>query len=134
MSFNGYLIKIGDYDTFFNSYIVAASYKTAKKVLDLDSYRDANGVLHRNALSHLSYTIEFDLKPLNDTRLETFMSAIRDNFTVPIERKLSVTFYVPEDNTYVTQDCYMPDIDYTINHLEGDMIKYDSVSIKFIGY
>ena len=134
MAFSGYLIKIGNYDTFFNSYIVASSYKVSKKIIDIDSYRDASGILRRNAMEHKSYTIEFNLKPLNSTRLETVMSAIRSNFSVANERKLSVTFYVPEDNIYVTTDCYMPDIEYTINHLESSVVKYDSVTLKFIGY
>lgn len=134
MAFNGYLIKIGNYDTFFNSYISAASYKISKKVIDIDSYRDANGVLHRNAMEHLSYTIEFDLKPLDNNRIETFMNAIRSNFIIPAERKVSVTFYVPEDNDYRTTDCYLPDIDFTINHIEGNTIRYNSTTIKFIGY
>lgn len=134
MAFDGYLLQTGSYDTFFNSYIVASSYKVAKKVLDVDSYRDANGVLHRNAMPHLSYNIEFNIKPLDNTRLETFMSALRENFTVPIERKLSLTFYVPEDNAYDTTDVYMPDIDFQINHIEGNVIKYDETTIKFIGY
>ena len=134
MAFDGYLLQTGSYDTFFNSYIVAASYKVAKKVLDVDSYRDANGVLHRNAMPHLSYNIEFNIKPLDNTRLETFMSALRENFTVSIERKLSLTFYVPEDNAYDTTDVYMPDIDFQINHIEGNVIKYYETTIKFIGY
>lgn len=134
MAFNGYLIKVGSYDTFFNSYITSASYKVAKKVIDVDSYRDANGVLHRNAMEHLSYTIEFETKPLDNTRAETLMSAFRSNFIIPIERKLSLTFYVPEDNTYVTTDCYMPDIEFNIDHIEGNVIKYKAFTIKFIGY
>lgn len=134
MAFSGYLIKIGNYDTFFNNYIVSASYKVAKKVLDVDSYRDANWVLHRNAMDHLSYTIEFELKPLNNTRLENVMSIIRSNFTTAKERKLNITFYVPEDDAYVTASCYMPDIEYTIDHLTAGMIFYKSVVLKFIGY
>lgn len=134
MAFSGYLIKIGNYDTFFNRYIVSASYKVAKKIIDVDSYRDANGVLHRNAMDHLSYTIEFELKPLDNVRLETVMSAIRSNFVTAKERKLNVNFYVPEDDAYVTASCYMPDIEYTIDHLTAGKIFYKNVTLKFIGY
>lgn len=134
MAFSGYLISIGSYSDFFNSYIKASTYKVTKKVLDVDSYRDANGVLHRNAMPHLSYTIEFEVKPLDNTRLQTLLSAIRSNFTTAIERKLSMTFYMPEDDDYATTDVYMPDIDFPINHIEGTVIKYDSFTLKFIGY
>lgn len=134
MAFSGYLIKIGVNDTFYNKYIVGASYKVAKKIIDVDSYRDANGVLHRNAMDHLSYTIEFDVKPLDNVRMETLMSSIRSNFTTPKERKLSVTFWVPEDNDYVTASMYMPDPEFNIDHLTAGKIFYKSTTLKFIGY
>ena len=77
MGFNGYLIQIGSYSTFFEQYIQYQSYKVSRKVQDLDSYRDANGVLHRNVLDHDSYVIELTLRPLNNLELENVMSAIR---------------------------------------------------------
>lgn len=138
MGFNGYLIKIGNYSTFFNKFIVSESYKISKKVIDLDSYRDANGVLHRNALPHVSYTISFEVKPLDNTRMQELLSSIRENFTIPAERKLSVSFYVPELDDYVTTDCYMPDPEFPINRIETQtiipVIYYDKITLKFIGY
>lgn len=134
MAFSGYLIKIGSNDTFYNKYIVGATYKVTKKIIDVDSYRDANGVLHRNAMDHLSYTIEFEVKPLDNVRMETLLSSIRSNFTTPKERKVDVTFYLPEDNNYVTASMYMPDIDFNIDHLTAGKIFYKNTRIKFIGY
>lgn len=134
MSFNGYLIKVGSYGDFFNKYIESESYKIAKKVIDVDSYRDANGILHRNALSHVSYTISFDIRPVTNDEMEEFLSAIRSNFSSSLERKLSLTFYVPEDNNYVTADVYLPDIEFNINHIENYVIIYEKTTIKFIGY
>ena len=134
MSFSGYLIKIGSNDTFFNKFIVAQSYKVAKKIQDLDSYRDANGLLHRNALDHLSYTIEFEVKPLNNTRMQEFLGAIRSNFVEPKERKVSMSFYLPETDTYETSYFYMPDPELTIDHIENNVISYTKTTIKFIGY
>lgn len=134
MSFSGYLIQIGGNSTFFNKFIVAQSYKVAKKVLDLDSYRDANGLLHRNALDHLSYTIEFDVKPLNDTRMQEFLSAITSAFSPAIERKVEITFYLPEEGIYKTSHFYMVDPELTIDHIENNMIHYSTTTVKFIGY
>jgi len=134
MSFSGYLIKIGSNDSFFNKFIVAQSYKVAKKIQDLDSYRDANGLLHRNALDHLSYTIEFEVKPLNNTRMQEFLSAIRSNFVEPKERKVSMSFYLPETDTYESSYFYMPDPELTIDHIENNVISYTKTTIKFIGY
>lgn len=134
MAFSNYLIKIGNNDTFFNKFIVSSSYKIAKKVIDIDSYRDANGVLHRNAMSHLSYTIEFEIKPLDNTRLQEFLSAIKSKYIIPLERKVNVSFYLPEDDTYVSSDFYMPDPELNIERIENGKVYYKATTIKFIGY
>jgi len=138
MAFNGYLIQMSNngktYNNFFSKFISAESYKVSKKILDVDSYRDANGVLHRNPLEHSSYTISFDTNPLDNIKLNEFLTVIRESYSVPAERKVNLTFYVPEVDDYVTQDCYMPDIEFPINYIENNVIKYDRITIKFIGY
>lgn len=134
MAFEGYLIRIGGVDTFFNQFIEASSYKVTRKILDVDSYRDANGTLHRNTLEHNSYVIEFQLQPMNNLEFEAFFQPIRNSFSVAAERKVSVTFWCPELNEYRTQDFYIPDIDFVINNLEYVIINYDNITIKFIGY
>lgn len=134
MAYNGYLIKIGTNSTFFNKYIKASSYKVTRNTLDIDSYRDANGVLHRNAMEHFSYTITFDVKPLNNRRMQEFMSAIRSNFISVVEKKVNIEFYLPELDRYDNSDFYMPDIDFQINHIEGNEIMFDELAIKFVGY
>ena len=134
MAFNNYLIKIGNNDTFFIFFIVASSYKIAKKVIDIDSYRDANGVLHRNAMEHLSYTIEFEIKPLDNKRMQEFLSAIRSKFIIPLERKVNIEFYLPEDDEYKSSDFYMPDPELNIERIESGKVYYKKTTIKFIGY
>jgi len=135
MAYEGYLIKIGYNDKFYNNYIVFDTYKVSKKIIDLDSYRDANGVLHRQALEHVSYTVEFELRPLMEDVHAEIMEAIESTFTIPEERKLSVTFWLPEEHTYVTADCYMPDPEITVKaEYNGTNLRYDKTTIKFIGY
>ena len=135
MAYEGYLIKIGYNSSLFNNFIVFKSYKVSKKILDVDSYRDANGLLHRQALEHLSYTVEFDLRPMKEASHAEIMEAITSCFTVPEERKLSVTFWLPETHEYVTADCYMPDPEITIiGEYNGTDLLYDKTTIKFIGY
>ena len=134
MGFNGYLIKIGSYDTFFEQYIQYQSYKVSRKIQDLDSYRDANGVLHRNVLEHESFVIEFTLRPLNNLELESVISKIRQNYTAEKERKVNITFYMPELNSYITQEAYMPDPDISIKRIEGPVVFYEPTTLKFIGY
>ena len=134
MGFAGYLIKIGSFDTFFNKYIVADSFSAIRKVMDLDATRDATGYLHRNALNHAPLLVTFTVRPMSNARLNEFMNAIESNYSIPMERKLSVTAYVAELDDYVTQECYIPDPEFTISRIEGDMIVYNEAEIKFIGY
>ena len=104
------------------------------KVIDIDSYRDANGVLHRNAMSHLSYTIEFEIKRLDNKRMQEFLSAIRSKFIIPLERKVNIEFYLPEDDEYTSSDFYMPDPELNIERIENGSVYYTKTTIKFIGY
>ena len=133
MSFGGYLINIGGSGEFLNKYIIAASYKVSKKILDLDSARDADGVLHRNALDHISYTIQFETKPMDNDRMQTFLGAIRNHWDVK-ERKVDIQFWNPEMGTYSSSTFYMPDPEFQINHIEHGQLFYDKATIKFIGY
>lgn len=134
MSFNGYLIKIGSNDTFFEHYMVAQSYQVTKKMLDYGSFRDGDGILKRNCLDHVSYIIQFDIKPCDNLKLAQFMGAIKSHFSIAKERKVEVTFYNAEDDNYITQDFYVPDPDFKIDHIEGNTVFFRQTTIKFIGY
>lgn len=152
MSFNGYLLKCGSMPETINnkpamsiedseirrlhSYIIAQSYKPSKKVFDLGSFRDADGVLKRNVLDHISWTISFNVRPVNNTQMQEFLGLIRKYFTNAKERKLNITFYNPENDNYVTAAVYMPDPEFNIDTIdwEDKQIKYRETTIKFIGY
>ena len=137
MSFNGYLIKIGGYTDQVERYIVHRSYHVSKKPLDLDSNRDGDGILKRNVLEHVPYTISFNLRNnLNNNDVQDFMGKVRNAFTVPRERKLVLEFYNPEDNNYISQDVYMVDPDFIIDHIDEktNQVFYREISIKFVGY
>ncbi|MBQ8803484.1 MAG: hypothetical protein IJZ53_07625 [Tyzzerella sp.] len=134
MAFNGYLIKVGDYQI-PHKYIKVSSYSPYRTVQDLDSYRDGNGVLHRNTLSHVPNKVEFETVPmLTNTEFGEIMSRIEENYIIPEERKASVTLYIPEKDSYVTQDMYMPDITPTIRDMQNGQIRYESIRLAFIGY
>ena len=134
MAYAGYLIKVGNYEIPL-SLIRAETYIPFKSVTDLDSYVDGNGVLHRNALEHTANKIEFETIPLmTNTEFASLMTNLKNNFTIPLERKASVTCYIPEDDDYVTQDMYMPDIKPTIYYADAEKIQYNQVRLAFIGY
>ena len=134
MAYNGYLINIGGSDL-LHQYILEKTYKVTKHVQDLDPYRDANGLLHRNALEHISYTVTFDIRSITNSDMESITTLLRNNYTVAIERKIEAfTFYVPEDNAYVTAPVYLVEPNFVIQHMTSNMIKYEPTTLEFIGY
>ena len=137
MAYSGYLIKVGTY-TIPLSIIRAETYSVFKSVTDLDSYVDNTGVLHRNALSHIANKVEFETIPLlTNTQFNDLMTNLQSQMTTDqdkLERKASVTCYIPETDTYVTQDMYMPDIKPTIYYADANKIQYNQIRLAFIGY
>lgn len=137
MAFAGYLLKVGNYEIDGTYYINYDKYNVTRNIQDLDSYRDANGVLHRNALSHVPIKIEFETREnLTNTDVATFFGNISSNYINEAERKATVTAYVPETDSYVTQDMYMSDPQFKIKKIEPgtNVIKYESIRVAFIGY
>lgn len=134
MAFEGYLVKVGNYEI-PTKYIRADSYSAYRNVQDLDSYRDANGELHRTALSHVPNKIEFETPAmLTNSDFADLIGNIQNNYTIVAERRANVTMYVPETDSYVTQDMYMPDITPRIYGVFNGVIKYNPIRLAFIGY
>lgn len=134
MAYQGYLIKVGDYKIPL-SYIKSESYSVLKSGQDLDSYRDANGVLHRTALEHFLYKVEFETRAmLTNTQMADLLSNIRKQYTNTTEKKVHMTLYVPETDSYEDQDAYMPDITFSPYIVTSEYIKYNPTRIAFIGY
>lgn len=134
MAYAGYLIKVGTY-TIPLSIMRAETYTVFMSITDLDSYVDANGFLHRNALDHIANKVEFETIPLMDnTQFSSLMANLYAQMTETKERKASVTCYIPEIDDYVTQDMYMPDIKPTLYYADDSKIQYNQVRLAFIGY
>lgn len=138
MAYAGYLVKVGGSQSGYAiplSFIKAESYKVTKLIQDLDSYRDTDGVLHRNALSHFAIKCEFECVPmLTNAEINSVVSSIQAKYSSLPERKAVVSVYVPESDSYVEQDMYMPDIEYDMYYADSTMIQYSSVRFAFIGY
>lgn len=116
-------------------YMRAETYKVTRSITDIDSYRDANVKLHRNASSHIVYKIEFDTPPLmTNKEMSNLMRLFQNAFSVPEERKMQIKAYIPEIDDYITQDAYMPDLNFSIYGVFDGVIKYNQVRFAFIGY
>ena len=133
--FNGYLVTIHgatDYNIPLE-YMTEKSYKCTFSTLDLDSYRDANGVLHRNAVLQVPHC-SFDTRPLTNVDVEIIWSNIRSRYITDIEKNVLASVYVPERNDYVTGKFYVPDTEMTINLIKGDKVYFEPITFEFIGY
>lgn len=117
------------------SLIRADSYSAYKSVTDLDSYVDATGELHRNALEHYGYKCEFETTAMmNNKTFSQLMSNIYSQFTNVVERKAICTIYIPELDDYVSCDMYMSDIKPQMYYADANKIQYDAVRFAFISY
>lgn len=134
MAYQGYLIKVGNY-TIPLKYIAAESYQVTNYGQDLDSYQDTDGVLHRTALVFQAPKVEFETRNMLDhNEMWDLISHIRANFTDTVEKKASVTVFIPELNEYITNDMYMADFSPTMYLASSKEIKYNSTRIAFISY
>ena len=136
MAFEGYLLKMGA-EVFPLSFVYKESYEiTPNRRQDLNSTRNANGVLQRNVLAHRPSTISLSTKPMNNVELAKMMELITRNFVVENERKIELTYYCPDINGYKTGNFYMPDITFPINlvDIENNTILYNSFTLEFIEY
>jgi len=137
MAFSNYLIQISGGTTAYNvplEYMNEKSYKCTFSTLDLDSYRDANGVLHRNAVLQTPH-LTFDTRPLlRHTDIDDLWSNIRDRYIISMEKCVLASVYVPEKNDYYTGKFYVPDTEMTISSIKNGIIFYEPITFEFIGY
>lgn len=136
MAFDGNLIKMGSGNTPLPlSYIKVQSYKVVpNRRQDLDSTRNANGILQRTVLDHYASTVEFATIPMDNKQMATFMSLIRSKYSIEKEKKIHLTYYCPDTDSYKSGDFYVPDIEFPIIYIDGTTIQYDSVTLEFIEY
>ena len=102
----------------------------------MDSYRDGNGVLHRNALNTKIVKVEFQLREnIKASEYDVIMQEITNRYTKASERKLQIDVYLPETATYSgTIDVYMPDPEVVIKRADANDLVYKSIRMAFIGY
>lgn len=134
MAYQGYLLKVGD-TKIPHSYMRAETYKALLSTNDLDSYRDLDGELHRNALEHKVGKVEFETPPLlTDKKMTEFLNMFQENYIDPVEKNVNATFYVPELDDYITQKMYIPDLNFTIYYADDAVVKYNQLRIALIAY
>lgn len=134
MAYSGYLIKFGSTILPWD-YISAASYKaTPSQRLDLDSFRDSDGILHRTVLDHTASKVEWETPYLTNVQVQTMLNIFTAAMTITAERKVTVTYYNMESDSYETGTFYMPDIEFTIHSASSTELVYEPIRIAIIEY
>lgn len=132
MAYENYLLKIGNY-TFPLKYIKAETYSAYINMQDLDPWTDGDGYLHRTAVELKALKIEFNTISMTDTEFTKLMANIRANFTNEQARECTITAYIPELGTYITQKGYRADIKPVVYGIKNGEIRYEEVDFAFVG-
>ncbi len=120
----------------FDHLIKAETFKiTPNARQDLDSYRDTEGVLQRNALAHTATIVEFDTVPMWDNKFSSMMSAITSSYSNVNERDGTATYFDEENQTTKTGHFYL-DSNFQVSVMQqwGNRTLYDSCHFKFVEY
>ena len=140
MAFTGYLIKVGasGYEVEIPlKYMRAETYTvTPNQRLEWSAERDVTGVLHRETTPNMPPKIEFSTPLMTNSDINALNAILGAAYSVAAERKLRVTYYDPESDSYKSHDCYMPDVHYQIRNVDtaNNVINYEEIRYAFIGY
>lgn len=127
------LFKFGDFD--LTPYMVAKKYKIRPNARqDLDSYTDAEGITHRNALRHTKSIVSLSIMPMTKEEKVFFMGNITRNYINPLERDANCTYYDEEYDIEKTGHFYLdPNLEFVINE-DGPKKHYEEINMTFTEY
>ena len=119
-------------------YISVESYKiTPNQRMEQKATRNARGYLVRVTLEHMPVKIEFEtLDGLTSENVGEISARLSFRYDNPTERKITIEYYDPETDMYKTAQCYMPDVEYLIHHIdkENNLVIYNKLRYAFIEY
>lgn len=131
-TFLGFLVKNNDNNTVLdNSVLAEDGYKNNPNIQqDEDSYRDANGVLHRNVLPHApskAWVNTLELSEVQKAHIQTVF---------PNRKKTNITYWNDETNDYETADVYITDIDWITRKIDKltNMRTYAPITVTIVEY
>lgn len=140
MAFSDYLIAVGtgqDTHKIPLKYMRAETYSvTPQQRMEWSAERDVTGVLHRETVANMPPKIEFNTPLMTNSDIVALNTLFQNAYTNTAERKLHVTYYDPESDSYKVHMCYMPDVQYTIRNVDATnhVINYEELRYAFIGY
>lgn len=133
MAYSNFLIEVGTY-VIPDKFIKYDSWQSTYETVDFDSYRDADAYLHRNALPSRKIKVEFETPYLYKKDFDELMSNIRAQFVSSVEQSALITAYMDEIGDYVTQKCYLVNINAKVEQNSPLGAIYKPTRIAWIGY
>lgn len=146
MAYNGYLIRVANSASSSNwfviphEFIVEKSFKATYSTMETSAVRNANAYLDRETASHKVAHCSLTLRSLTDSEVGQLFGAtggISTRYENSLEKSIYASVFIPELNDYVTAKFYIPDVEFTINMVKNTppySVKYDPVTLEFIGY
>ena len=130
MTGQGYVLKVGD-SIFPNSLLAPNGYSNIPdRRQDKNSYTDGRGVTHRSILPVKRTTIK--IKTKDDL---TYGEKLIIQAFFPNRDKVVAQVWNDERNIYQTMTCYVPDVEYTIKHIDKNgNFYYNGLEFEFIDY
>ena len=130
MTGQGYVLKVND-NIFPNTLLAPGGYSNIPdRRQDKNSYTDGRGVTHRNILPVKRTTVK--IRTIDDL---TYGQKLIVQAFFPNRDKVECEVWNDEQNTYQTITAYVPDVEYTIKHIDKDgNFYYNAVEFELIDY
>ena len=138
-NFKGWLIKFNNVQL-PNSFLLLDGWETTpNQRLELDAFRDANALLHRETSQNFKSKLVMRLKGMTLEERIAFENVIRLASlptTDKAQRRVTITYWNDETLDYSTGVFYMPDITWTIHNVDEVLqtLEYNPVTITLIEY
>lgn len=129
-----YLIKFGGTE-FPNKYITSDGYNTTpNQRTELKAYRDADINLHRVTSPNFKTSISLTLCPMSASEKQEVQNIIKNSMINTDERKVDVTYWNDEINSYSNGYFYISDVTYNLMGFYGGEKWYKSVTYQLTEY
>ena len=130
--YKGYLLKFGS-TVMPNKYLLEYS-STPNQRMESDAQRDQLGDLHRTTLPHHKTSITFSTHILSLDEKINFQNIIYGAMTNSLQRRVPVTYWNDETNSYKTGSFYIPDIEFQVIDADANNIEYNPITVELIEY
>lgn len=129
-----FLIKFGNTEL-PNKYITSDGYVTTpNQRTELEAYRDANILLYRLTSPNYKTSISLTLCPMSASDKKEVQRIIESGMMNTVERKVDVTYWNEEINSYSRGVFYISDVTYSLMGRYGGENWYKPVTYQLTEY